>query len=182
MRLLLDTHALVWYVDQEHLLSRASHSIISDPANDLFVSAGSIWELAIKVGLGKLGLSSPYRQWMTQALADLRPCCCQSPSSMRMCKSPCPSITAIRLIDCSLPRRPSKECPSSAGIRSSTNTGLPVFGDGFSVRTNRAPLCKDCRFKLAGHGKTSWAYPVVTGGRLYIRDQQSLTAYDVKAK
>ena len=38
------------------------------------------------------------------------------------------------------------------------------------------------RFKFAGHGKPSWAYPVVTGGRLYIRDQQSLTAYDVKAK
>ncbi len=38
------------------------------------------------------------------------------------------------------------------------------------------------RFKYPGHGKPSWAYPVVAGGRLYIRDQQSLTAYDVKAK
>lgn len=72
MRLLLDTHAVLWYVDQEHLLSRASHAAISDPANDLLLSAGSIWELAIKVGIGKLTLSSPYRQWITQALTDLR--------------------------------------------------------------------------------------------------------------
>jgi hypothetical protein len=38
------------------------------------------------------------------------------------------------------------------------------------------------RFKYEGHGRPSWAYPVVAGGRLYIRDQQSLTAYDIKAK
>ncbi len=72
MRLLLDTHAVLWYVDQEHLLSRTSHAAITDSANDLLVSAGSIWELAIKVGLGKVALSSSYRQWVTQVLADLR--------------------------------------------------------------------------------------------------------------
>lgn len=38
------------------------------------------------------------------------------------------------------------------------------------------------RFKLQPHGKPSWAHPVVSGGRLYIRDQQSLTAYDVRAR
>ena len=38
------------------------------------------------------------------------------------------------------------------------------------------------RFKIKGHGKPSWAHPVVAGGRLYIRDQESLTAYDVRAK
>ena len=72
MRLLLDTHAVLWYVDQEHLLSPTSHAAISDAANDLLVSTGSIWELAIKVSLGKLALSSPYRQWITQAMLDLR--------------------------------------------------------------------------------------------------------------
>jgi hypothetical protein len=35
------------------------------------------------------------------------------------------------------------------------------------------------RFKVAAHGRPSWAHPVVAGGRLYIRDQQALTAYDV---
>ncbi len=38
------------------------------------------------------------------------------------------------------------------------------------------------RFKIKGHGRPSWAHPVVAGGRLYIRDQESLTAYDVRAK
>ena len=38
------------------------------------------------------------------------------------------------------------------------------------------------RFKVKSHGRPSWAHPVVAGGRLYIRDQESLTAYDVKAK
>lgn len=72
MRLLLDTHAVLWYVDQDHLLSTAAHAAITDPANDLLVSAGTILEVAIKVGLGKLTLSGPYRRWMEQATMDLR--------------------------------------------------------------------------------------------------------------
>ena len=38
------------------------------------------------------------------------------------------------------------------------------------------------RFKIPGHDRPAWAHPVVTGGRLYVRDQQSLIAYDVSAK
>jgi PIN domain nuclease of toxin-antitoxin system len=72
VRLLLDTHSLVWYVDQDRLLSRLAHAAITDPANDLLVSAATVWELAIKVGLGKLTLSGPYRAWIDQALIDLR--------------------------------------------------------------------------------------------------------------
>jgi PIN domain nuclease of toxin-antitoxin system len=68
---LIDTHAVIWYVDQDHLLSPAAHSAITDPANDIVLSAVTIWEVAIKVGLGKLTLSQPYRLWINQALADL---------------------------------------------------------------------------------------------------------------
>jgi PIN domain nuclease of toxin-antitoxin system len=71
MRLLIDTHALIWYVDQDHLLTPVAHAAITDPANDLLLSAATIWELAIKTGLGKLTLSLPYRQWMDKAIADL---------------------------------------------------------------------------------------------------------------
>src|SRR5437660_3849941 len=71
MRLLIDSHALIWYVDRDHLLSPASHAAITDPSNDLLLSAGSIWEIAIKVGLGKLLLSIPYKLWMTRAISDL---------------------------------------------------------------------------------------------------------------
>ncbi|MDX1945423.1 MAG: PQQ-binding-like beta-propeller repeat protein [Pirellulaceae bacterium] len=38
------------------------------------------------------------------------------------------------------------------------------------------------RFKTQGHGRPSWAHPIVIGGRFFIRDQQSLTAYDVRAQ
>ena len=38
------------------------------------------------------------------------------------------------------------------------------------------------RFKIDNLGKPSWAHPVVAGGRLYIRNQERLAAYDVKAK
>ena len=38
------------------------------------------------------------------------------------------------------------------------------------------------RFRIPDRGAPSWAHPVVVGGRLYIRDQQSLTAYDLKGR
>jgi PIN domain nuclease of toxin-antitoxin system len=71
MRVLIDSHALIWYVDQDKLLSLASHAAISDPANDLLLSAGSIWEIGIKIGLGKLLLTQPFKRWMNQAISDL---------------------------------------------------------------------------------------------------------------
>lgn len=70
MRVLIDSHALIWYVDQHKLLSHASHAAISDPANDLLLS-GSIWEIGIKIGLGKLVLTQPFKAWMNQAISDL---------------------------------------------------------------------------------------------------------------
>ena len=71
MRVLIDSHALIWYVDQDKLLSIASHAAISDPANDLLLSAGSILEIGIKIGLGKLLLTQPFKVWMNQAISDL---------------------------------------------------------------------------------------------------------------
>lgn len=72
MRLLVDTHALIWYVDQDHLLSPTAYAAIADPANELWISAATVWEIAIKVGLGRLTLSQPYRVWVEKALLDLR--------------------------------------------------------------------------------------------------------------
>jgi len=71
MKLLVDSHALLWAADQPSQLSAAAAAALRDPANDLVVSAATVWELAIKVGLKKLTLTKPYREWMTQALADL---------------------------------------------------------------------------------------------------------------
>ncbi len=53
MRLLLDTHALLWWLADEGLSSR-TRDAIADPANLVAVSAASAWEIAIKKALGKL--------------------------------------------------------------------------------------------------------------------------------
>jgi PIN domain nuclease of toxin-antitoxin system len=71
MRHLIDSQSLIWYVDQDHLLSRTAHAAITDPNNVLLLSAATIWEIAIKVGLNKLSLSMAYRPWMNKATADL---------------------------------------------------------------------------------------------------------------
>ena len=72
MRLLLDSHTIIWAVDDPARLSAAATAAILDPANERLVSAGTVWELAIKFGLGNLTLSLPYRQWMERAIADLQ--------------------------------------------------------------------------------------------------------------
>jgi PIN domain nuclease of toxin-antitoxin system len=53
-RFLLDTHALLWALGDPDLLTPMARDALSDPANEVFVSAASAWEMAIKVGLGKL--------------------------------------------------------------------------------------------------------------------------------
>lgn len=55
MRLLLDTHLLVWSYAYPAKLSDAARSQIADPDNDLFFSTASLWELAIKHSLGRRG-------------------------------------------------------------------------------------------------------------------------------
>lgn len=71
MRHLLDAHALIWASDDPSKLGRRAVAVLEDPANELVISIGTIWELSIKTGLKKLSLSLPYRQWMERALADL---------------------------------------------------------------------------------------------------------------
>jgi PIN domain nuclease of toxin-antitoxin system len=71
MRHLVDAHSLIWALDNPRKLGIRATVILEDPANELIVSVGTIWELSIKVGLGKLSLSLPYRTWMEEALVDL---------------------------------------------------------------------------------------------------------------
>ena len=53
-RLLVDTHALLWWLTDDPALSPAARDAIADPVNEPFVSAASVWEIAIKRSLGKL--------------------------------------------------------------------------------------------------------------------------------
>ena len=71
MRVLLDSHTLIWAVDAPSHLTPVAVTTLRDPANELLVSAATVWEVSIKTGLGKLSLSGPFLPWMTKALADL---------------------------------------------------------------------------------------------------------------
>jgi PIN domain nuclease of toxin-antitoxin system len=53
VRILLDTHALIWWFGNESRLSRRASSMIATQNNTILVSAAIAWELAIKVNLGK---------------------------------------------------------------------------------------------------------------------------------
>lgn len=53
MKLLLDTHLLLWAAGQPSRLPRRARALIEDPENELFFSAASLWEIAIKRGLGR---------------------------------------------------------------------------------------------------------------------------------
>ena len=54
MRLLLDTHIVVWWLADDKRLSRQADRLISDPHNEVFVSAASVWEISIKAALGRI--------------------------------------------------------------------------------------------------------------------------------
>ena len=71
MKAIIDTHALIWAVDDPERLGSEALATIDDSRNEILFSSGSIWELAIKIGLGKLTLSLPFPTWMNRAVTDL---------------------------------------------------------------------------------------------------------------
>jgi PIN domain nuclease of toxin-antitoxin system len=68
VRLLLDTHVLLWAASEPETLSDEARESLADGANDVLVSAVSGWELAIKQSLGKLILPRPVEQWLPEVL------------------------------------------------------------------------------------------------------------------
>jgi PIN domain nuclease of toxin-antitoxin system len=54
VRLLLDTHVLVWWVADDRRLSKDARHLIADPKHQVIVSAAAVWEIAIKSGLGRI--------------------------------------------------------------------------------------------------------------------------------
>jgi PIN domain nuclease of toxin-antitoxin system len=58
VKLLLDTHVLLWNAQEPHRLSRKCFGLINDPRSEIFFSAVSIWEIAIKQALGKPDFSA----------------------------------------------------------------------------------------------------------------------------
>lgn len=66
MSILLDSHTLLWWMDDPAKLAPRARVMIADPANEIFASAASIWELGLKVSKGTLRLPLAFHE----ALAD----------------------------------------------------------------------------------------------------------------
>jgi PIN domain nuclease of toxin-antitoxin system len=59
---LLDTHTLIWFINGDPELSRTARTAIESENTINFVSIASLWEMAIKISLGKLELKTPFNQ------------------------------------------------------------------------------------------------------------------------
>jgi len=70
MQLLIDTHILIWFLEGNNLLSKSRRQIIANPNNDVFVSIASLWEMAIKISIGKLTLAKPLADVIKQIVVE----------------------------------------------------------------------------------------------------------------
>ena len=70
--LLLDTHTMLWFFWDDPQLSDHAKSLIEDASNRKLVSIASCWEIAIKVGLGKLDLGETSRSFLPREIARNR--------------------------------------------------------------------------------------------------------------
>lgn len=68
MNLLLDTHALLWFLLDEVSLSKRARELIIGANESVFVSPASLWEIAIKISLGKYALSRPFTEFWNEQL------------------------------------------------------------------------------------------------------------------
>lgn len=62
MNLLLDTHALLWWMNSSRQLGRRTLAKLKDPKNNVWISAVCIWEVSIKTRIGRLKLDAPFEE------------------------------------------------------------------------------------------------------------------------
>jgi PIN domain nuclease of toxin-antitoxin system len=70
VNVLIDSHVLIWSYFDEQKLNRVAAATLADPANQVLVSAASLWEIAIKISVGKLQLSEPFEDFVQHGVAD----------------------------------------------------------------------------------------------------------------
>ncbi|MSQ73611.1 MAG: type II toxin-antitoxin system VapC family toxin [Betaproteobacteria bacterium] len=69
MRVLLDTHVFLWWVEGDRALPAKARAAIANQANECVISFASAWELAIKASLGKLKLALPVKRFVVENVA-----------------------------------------------------------------------------------------------------------------
>jgi PIN domain nuclease of toxin-antitoxin system len=57
---LIDTHVLLWYIEGNPRLSPKIISLLDNPTNTVYVSKASLWEITIKISIGKLSINIPF--------------------------------------------------------------------------------------------------------------------------
>jgi len=70
VRLLLDTHAFLWFVAGDERLGRRARRALEDDESEPLLSAASVWEMAIKAGLGRLTLPATVEEYVAMKLAE----------------------------------------------------------------------------------------------------------------
>jgi PIN domain nuclease of toxin-antitoxin system len=70
VRLLLDTHALLWWLGGDRRLSGAARKAMGDAENDVYVSAATAWEITTKFRIGRLANAEPVAADVATAIAD----------------------------------------------------------------------------------------------------------------
>jgi PIN domain nuclease of toxin-antitoxin system len=68
MKLLLDTHTIIWLMENEAAIPVSTRLVVKDAVNQLFISPASFWEMAIKVSTGKLVLARPIEEIAAELL------------------------------------------------------------------------------------------------------------------
>ncbi len=81
MKALLDTHAFLWAIADDRRFSRTTQKVFAGP-NDLWLSVAGIWEIFIKVKIGKLVLPQPAGPYLVKRLSENRIKVCRSCSIM----------------------------------------------------------------------------------------------------
>lgn len=72
MRVLIDTHAFIWWNTEDERLSDRARRVMEDEASEIFVSVGSIWEVATKVAKGRLEIPGDLETYVDERLAANR--------------------------------------------------------------------------------------------------------------
>lgn len=67
---LLDTHIFIWWIQDNKQLSKKAKKLISDPANEIYISSASIWEMSIKCKLGKLEIKDYSEEFLKKQIID----------------------------------------------------------------------------------------------------------------
>jgi PIN domain nuclease of toxin-antitoxin system len=70
VKYLLDTHTFLWFITADVALSVPAKTLIENANHTIYLSVASVWEMAIKVSLGKLTMPSPFTEFVLHQLND----------------------------------------------------------------------------------------------------------------